>query len=52
MMLFVLVPEGRKLGWAHEALLHLLVVGAISGSVGAVTGWFVVAVRNRLMVQR
>jgi hypothetical protein len=52
MMLFVVVPEGRKLGWAHEALFHLLVVAAISGSVGAMTGWFMVAVRNRLMVQR
>jgi hypothetical protein len=52
MMLFVLVPEGRKLGWAHEALFHLLTVGAVSGSAGAVTAWFVVAVRNRLMIQK
>lgn len=52
MMLFVLMPEGRKLGWAHDALTHLLVVGAISGIAGAASGWFVVAVRNKLIVQK
>jgi hypothetical protein len=52
MMLFVVMPEGRKLGWAHEALFHLLIVGAISGAAGAVSCWFVVAVRNKLIVQK
>ena len=51
MMLFVVVPEGRKLGWAHDAWIHLLGVGAVSGSAGAAAGWFLVVVRNRMMIQ-
>ena len=50
--LFVVVPEGRKLGWPHEALPYFLQVGAIAGCVGAVVGWLLVVMRNRLLIQR
>ena len=52
MMLFVVVPEGRQSAWRHDALAHLAVVGLVSGAAGAVTGWLLVVVRNRLMVQK
>jgi hypothetical protein len=52
MMLFVVMPEGRHLAWRHEALSHLLIVGLVSGAAGAVTGWLLVVVRNKLMVQK
>ena len=52
MMLFVVMPEGRQLAWRHDALPHLLTVGLVSGAAGAVTGWLLVVVRNRLMVQK
>jgi ribose/xylose/arabinose/galactoside ABC-type transport system permease subunit len=52
MVVFVLVPEGRQFAWRHDAWPHLLVVGLVSGAAGAVTGWLVVVVRNRLMVQK
>ena len=52
MMLFVLVPEGRKLGWPYEAQAYFLQIGAIAGSIGAVVGWLLVVVRNRLMVRQ
>ena len=51
MMLFVVLPEGRQWAWRQEALPHLLIVGLVSGGAGAITGWFLVVVRNRLMVQ-
>jgi hypothetical protein len=52
MMLFVVMPEGRHVSWRHDAVPHLLVVGLVSGAAGAVTGWLLVVVRNKLMVQR
>ena len=45
--LFVTVPELRKTGW-HPVLLA---IGAVAGAAGAVVGWGLVVVRNRLMVQ-
>ena len=45
--LFVTVPEFRRTGW-HSALA---VIGVIAGVVGALVGWGLVVVRNRLMVQ-
>jgi hypothetical protein len=50
--LFVVVPEGQKLGWPHQAMPYFLEVGAIAGCVGAVAGWLLVVIRNRLMVQK
>jgi hypothetical protein len=50
--LFVVMPEGLKLGWPHAALRYFLEVGAIAGCIGAVAGWLLVIIRNRLMVQR
>jgi hypothetical protein len=50
--LFVVIPEGRHLGWAQTARIHLLAITLGSGAVGAVVGWGLVVVRNRLMVQR
>ena len=52
MMLFVVMPEGRQLAWRHDALPHLLTVGLVSGAAGAVTGWLLVVVRNRMMIQK
>jgi hypothetical protein len=52
LVLFVVIPEGNKLAWAHSARLHLLAVTLGSGGVGALVGWGLVVVRNRLMVQR
>lgn len=48
---FVVVPEGRKLGWPHAAQSYFLEIGAIAGAIGAVVGWMLVVVRNKLMVQ-
>jgi hypothetical protein len=50
--LFVVVPEGRRLGWPHEAFSYFAEMALISGMVGAVAGWLLVILRNRLMVQR
>ena len=49
--LFVVVPEGRKLGWPPQAMTYFLGIGTVAGSVGAVVGWVLVVIRNRLMVQ-
>jgi len=49
---FVVVPEGRKLGWPHEAQSYFLEIGAIAGCIGAVVGWLLVVVRNKLMIQK
>lgn len=43
--LFVTVPEIHQAGWRSS----LLTIGAIAGAVGAVAGWLLVVVRNRLM---
>ena len=50
--LFVVVPEGRKLGWPHEALSYFAEMALISGVAGAIAGWLLVTMRNRLMTQR
>jgi len=50
--LFVVVPEGRKLGWPHEALRYFAEMALISGTAGAIAGWLLVTMRNRLMIQR
>jgi hypothetical protein len=52
MILFVAMPEGRQWAWRHDAVPHLLFVGLVSGAAGAVTGWLLVVVRNKLMVQQ
>ena len=52
LVLFVVVPEGRRLGWPHDAWPYFARMAFISGTVGAVAGWLLVVVRNRLMVQR
>jgi len=51
LVLFVCLPPLRKAGYQPEALRYLLVPGAIAGAVGALAGWGLVVVRNRLMVQ-
>jgi hypothetical protein len=43
--LFVTIPEIYKTGWRPS----LLTIGAIAGAVGAVAGWLLVVIRNRLM---
>jgi hypothetical protein len=43
--LFVTVPEIHQTGWRPS----LLTIGAIAGAVGAVAGWLLVVIRNRLM---
>ena len=50
--LFVVVPEGRKLGWPHAALPYFAEIALMSGTVGAIAGWLLVILRNRLMIQR
>jgi hypothetical protein len=50
--LFVVVPEGRKLGWPHEALRYFAEMALMSGTAGAIAGWLLVTMRNRLMIQR
>ena len=52
MMLFVVMPEGRKLGWPHEALRYFAEMALMSGTAGAIAGWLLVTMRNRLMIQR
>jgi len=51
LVLFVCLPPLRKAGYPLEALRYLAVPGAIAGVIGAVAGWGLVVVRNRLMVQ-
>ncbi len=51
LVLFVCLPPLRKAGYPLEALRYLAVPGAIAGAIGAVAGWGLVVVRNRLMVQ-
>jgi Cu/Ag efflux pump CusA len=46
--LFVTVPDIRRIGWQPS----MMIVGGIAGAVGAVVGWGLVVIRNRLMVQR
>ena len=43
--LFVTLPEIYKTGWRPS----LLTIGVIAGAVGAVAGWLLVVIRNRLM---
>jgi hypothetical protein len=43
--LFVTVPEIYQTGWRSS----LLTIGAIAGGVGAIAGWLLVVIRNRLM---
>jgi len=52
LVLFVVVPEGRHLGWAESARTHLLAITLGSGTIGALVGWGLVVARNRLMVQQ
>ena len=49
--LFVCLPPLRKAGYQPEAIRYLLVPGVIAGLVGAVAGYGLVVLRNRLMVQ-
>ena len=49
--LFVCLPSLRQAGYQLEALRTLAVPGVIAGAVGAIAGWSLVVVRNRLMVQ-
>ncbi len=50
-ILFVCLPPLHKAGYPLGALRYLVVPGAIAGAVGAVAGWGLVVVRNRLMIQ-
>jgi hypothetical protein len=43
--LFVTLPEIYQAGWRQS----LLTIGAIAGAVGAVAGWLLVVIRNKLM---
>jgi hypothetical protein len=52
LVLFVCLPPLRKAGYQAEALRYLMVPGAIAGAIGAVVGYGLVVVRNRLMVQK
>ena len=46
LVLFVTVPDIRRIGWQP----YMMVVGTIAGVAGALAGWGLVVVRNRLMV--
>ncbi|MFO1247791.1 MAG: hypothetical protein U1E93_06130 [Alphaproteobacteria bacterium] len=50
LVLFVCLPPLRKAGYQPEMLHYLLVPGAIAGGLGALAGWGLVVVRNRLMI--
>jgi hypothetical protein len=52
LVLFVCLPPLRKADYQIEALRYLMVPGAIAGTIGAVVGYGLVVVRNRLMVQK
>jgi hypothetical protein len=52
LVLFVIVPELRHANWRFEILRYLMVPMLVAGVIGAVVGWLLVTVRNRLMIQR
>jgi hypothetical protein len=52
MALFVCLPPLREAGYQADALRYLIVPGAIAGAIGALAGWGLVVLRNRLMVQK